>query len=150
MIPVATFQHLITQKTKDAQTLLLNNRNSSAVYLMGYAVEFALKRKICNTLGFFNGFPENKTDLSYYISHWNSIGTPSPIPANQLNEIKNHNLERLLTYSGEALTIKATRLNEWETIVNWNPENRYVIRRVSKEKAEKFIKSAKKIIRELL
>lgn len=117
---------------------------------MGYAVEFALKRKICNTLGFFAGFPENKTELSYYISHWNSMGTPTPIPANQLKEIKNHNLEKLLTYSGVALTVKAILLNEWEAIIDWNPENRYVIQRVSKEKAERFIKSAKKIIRELL
>jgi hypothetical protein len=59
MIPVATFQTLITQKTKDAQALLLNNRNASSIYLMGYAVEFALKRKICNTLGFIHGFHEN-------------------------------------------------------------------------------------------
>jgi HEPN domain-containing protein len=150
MIPVATFQHLITQKTKDAQTLLSNNRNSSAVYVMGYAVEFALKRKICSTLNFFNGFPETRAELAYYISHWNSVGTPSPIPANQLKEIKNHDLEKLLTYSGAALTIKATLLDEWEAIVNWDPENRYVIQRVSKENAERFIKSAKKIIRELL
>jgi hypothetical protein len=59
-------------------------------------------------------------------------------------------LEKLLTYSGAALTIKATLLFEWEAIVNWDPENRYVIQRVSKENAERFIKSAKKIIRELL
>jgi hypothetical protein len=59
-------------------------------------------------------------------------------------------LEKLLTYSGAALTIKATLLDEWEAIVNWDPENRYVIQRVSKENAERFIKSAKKIIRELL
>ncbi|WP_297816701.1 hypothetical protein [Segetibacter sp.] len=59
-------------------------------------------------------------------------------------------MEKLLTYSGAALTIKATLLFEWEAIVNWDPENRYVIQRVSKENAERFIKSAKKIIRELL
>ncbi len=149
MITVATLQYLVTQKTKDAQALLVNNRNASAIYLMGYAVEYALKIKICNTLGFLYGFPEDKGELSSYISHWASIGTPTPIPANQIREIKNHDLEKLLTYSGAALTIKSSLLVEWEAIVDWNLENRYIIQRVSKAKAEKFIKSAKRIIKEL-
>lgn len=150
MIPVSTLKYLITQKTKDAQSLFSDNRNASAIYLMGYAVEYALKRKICATLNFYNGFPENNTELRNYISYWASTGTPSRISFNQIREIRHHDLETLLTYSGAEPTIKALFLDEWEAIVYWNPENRYKIQRVSKDKAEKFIKSAKKIIRELL
>lgn len=150
MIPVSTLRYLITQKTKDAGLLFSYNRNASSIYLMGYAVEYALKRKICATLNFFNGFPENNIELKNYLSYWTSTGTPSPIPFNQIKEIRHHDLEKLLTYSGAEPTIRSLFLDEWEAIAFWNPENRYKIQRVSRGKAEIFIKSAKKIIRELL
>jgi HEPN domain-containing protein len=150
MIPISTLKYLIVQKTKDAQSLLSHKRNSSAIYLMGYAVEYALKRKICATLNFYNGFPESNPELLIYISYWASTGTPSPISFNKIKEIKHHDLEKLLAYSGVEPTIKALFLNEWEAIAGWNPEDRYKIQRVSRDKAETFIKSAKKIIRELL
>ncbi len=150
MILVSTLQYLITQKTKDAQSLFSYNRNASAIYLMGYAVEYALKRKICTTLNFYNGFPESNTELKNYISYWASAGTPSPISFHQIREIKHHDLEKLLAYSGAEPRIKALFLDEWEAIAGWNPEDRYKIQRVSRDKAETFIKSAKKIIRELL
>ena len=49
MMLLETMDYLIAQRSRDALALNKVNRNSAAIYLMGYALELALKRKICNT-----------------------------------------------------------------------------------------------------
>src|SRR5689334_24788687 len=66
MIPLSTFKYLSTQKLRDAEALMANHRYNGAVYMMGYALEFALKRKLSIVLGFSNGFPESNGELQYY------------------------------------------------------------------------------------
>lgn len=66
MIDKKILRILITQKLKDADVLIASNRYSSAVYLAGYALEISLKLKICKIFKFVKGFPENKSEFTYY------------------------------------------------------------------------------------
>lgn len=89
MITQSTFKYLASQKQKDAFALFRQERYSAAVYLMGYALKFSLKRKISQTLGFSKGFPESANELSIYsrqISTFNSISTG--VRLTQLRQIK--------------------------------------------------------------
>jgi hypothetical protein len=148
MISIVTLQFLITQKIKDSEVLLKNNRNAGAVYLMGYAIELALKKKISLTLGFNAGFPENRQEFNSYMNslvlfHNPSIGT---FPT-QLKQIKCHELDDLLTFSGADMRVKNSTYKEWLCIKDWHPERRYRRHRISSKKGKGFVKAAKKVLK---
>ena len=48
-------------RLKDAQVLLRGNRFDGAIYLCGYAIELALKARICQTLK-WGGYPASTCD----------------------------------------------------------------------------------------
>jgi|SRR5271156_1446865 len=151
MVLPKTLKYLSIQKQKDAHALLQKRRNNAAIYLMGYALELALKRKITQTLGFNQGFPEIKPDFDQYsiqIATFNTIN--SGIQLNRLKQIKSHGLSQLLTYSGAEVRIITHYYKEWLVVKDWNPENRYKIKRYSGVKAKNFIYSAKKILVEIV
>lgn len=151
MVQLTTLQYLSGQKQKDALALLQKGRHSAAVYLIGYALEFSFKRKVSLTLGFTNGFPESPADFGGYAAQvvaFNAIS--SGIQLNRLKEIKNHDLNQLLVYSGAQVRITASYYDEWLIIKDWNPEDRYKIRKYSKEKAKEFITSAKVILSQIV
>jgi hypothetical protein len=150
MVTLDTLKYLVAQKTKDAEALFRGKRHSTCIYIMGYAVEYSLKRKICNTLRFNIGFPESRQELSSYLNSFRVQGAIFIPPFTDIKEIRNHNLNKLLTYSGAEPRIKAAFLDEWNTVSQWNPENRYRVQRFSKDKAEQFVQEAKAIINELL
>ena len=91
---------------------LLNRKDSdspdAAAYLCGYAVEIALKVRICLTLG-WSGYPETGGEFRDFAS------------------FKTHNLGVLLRLSGREKQIKgkATLLTAWSVVRSWNPEQRY-------------------------
>ncbi|MCP9749519.1 hypothetical protein EGI32_11385 [Ferruginibacter sp. HRS2-29] len=150
VITATTLAYLSSQKQKGSITLLKNNRNAASIYLMGYALEFSFKRKIVNTLAFNRGFPETKSDFTFYnpqIAAFNAISTG--IAITQLRQIKNHNLSDLIIFSGAETRIKSSFLIEWLTVQSWNPENRYKIKRYTSDQTNEFIRSAKVIIREI-
>jgi hypothetical protein len=149
MIDKKILRTLIGQKLKDADVLLANKRYSSAVYLSGYALEIALKLKICKLFTFINGFPENKAEFTYY---QNSVKS-QPLLAGaitQIREIKHHELGKLLFYSGAEYNIKLTLLREWNLVVNWTPEMRYRITKILKKDATENIVAIKLIIQSIL
>jgi len=97
MIKLRTLSYLASQNQKDSTALLNANRNSGAIYLMGYALEFSFKKKISQTPGFITGFPESAQEYNSYrtqIAAFNAIGTG--ISITQLREIKNHDLNKLI------------------------------------------------------
>jgi len=152
MIPVSVLTFLTTQKMKDAQVLLKNKRHSAAIYLMGYALEYALKRKICSTLLFTSGFPEYRHELNGYITTLNSNPpiAANPITFTNVMEIKNHKLDKLLVYSGAEPRIKLAYFNEWSIVKDWNPENRYVRQRITNVKATAFINAANILLSQIV
>lgn len=86
--------------------LLGANRADGAGYVCGYAVELALKARICETLN-WPGFPENRREFENFAS------------------FRTHKLDVLLTLSGQERRIKSDYFSEWSAVVSWDPETRY-------------------------
>jgi HEPN domain-containing protein len=93
-------------RLRDAQVLLRAKRFDGAFYLCGYAVELALKARICRTLG-WPGFPESAQDFK------------------GLQSVRTHDLEFLLRFSGVEARVKAKHLADWYAVLGWNPQKRY-------------------------
>ena len=91
---------------RDSKVLLKGKRVDGAVYLCGYAVEFALKHRICRTLKWIE-FPETTAEFK------------------GLQSIKTHDLEVLLKLSGVEGRIKTKHMPEWSLVLDWDPEKRY-------------------------
>jgi hypothetical protein len=150
MIGLRNLSHLNTQRQKDARILFKGNRYAATVYLMGYALEYALKRRICLHLGFSSGFPEFNNEFTRYnaqLVFYNSIRPGAPL--NQLRQIKNHNLDDLLSFSGLQQKIHENYKKDWLEVCDWNPEDRYKIRRYSRAKCRRFIRAACVILNQL-
>jgi hypothetical protein len=76
------------------------------VYLCGYAVELALKARICKTLK-WHGYPETNKEFE------------------RLTSFKVHDLDVLLRLTGRESAVKASFFVEWSAVAAWNPEARY-------------------------
>ena len=68
----------------------------------------------------------------------------------QIRDIRNHDLNKLLFYSGDEYEIKLHYLNEWSLVFDWNPEMRYRIHRLVKKDAVKKVKAVKTLIQNIL
>jgi len=85
-----------------------NGGVDGAAYLCGYAVELALKARICITLN-WEGFPQTRSEFDGFSS------------------FKTHRLDVLLVLSGQEQRIKTEQLREWSAVVTWDPEARYKV-----------------------
>jgi len=81
MIATRDLRTIVRARLRDAQVLLRAKRFDGAWYLCGYAVELALKARICRTLK-WPGFPESAQDFK------------------GLQSVKTHDLDILLRFSG--------------------------------------------------
>ena len=106
MIPIADLKAIARARLRDSKVLLKGKRLDGAVYLCGYAVEIALKARICRTLK-WSEFP----------------GTTAEFKG--LQSVKTHDLEVLLKLSGVEGRIKTKHMAEWSVVLNWDPEKRY-------------------------
>ena len=93
-------------RLKDAEALLSNGRYDRAIYLCGYAVELALKARICKTLN-WPGYPSSRKEFSNYSS------------------FKTHDLDVLLHLTGRESNTKLNFLTEWSAVAQWEPSTRY-------------------------
>ena len=150
MISIATLQFLATQRLRDAEVLYRNNRRAAAVYLIGYAVELSLKRKICRTLGFNNGFPENSLEFDSYTSQIDSFNAISTgLTLNKLKQIKSHDLNMLVKFSGAEGRIINHLYSKWILIKDWNPEYRYKRTAYTIAKSKQYMRAAKEILKQI-
>lgn len=149
MISKKVLRELVDQKLMDANVLIASRRYSSAIYMAGYALELALKLKVCKIFKFAQGFPENKVEFTFYQNSAKSqpllTGTIT-----QIKDIRNHDLNKLLFYSGVEYQIKLNYLNEWNIVVGWDPEMRYKIQKVLKKEAVDNMKAVKTLVRNIL
>jgi len=99
-------KELAKARHKDTRVLLRGKCYDGAIYLCGYAVELALKARICRTLRWV-GYPATGREFENYRS------------------FKTHDLGVLLHLSGIETRIKTKFLTEWSAVVQWNPESRY-------------------------
>lgn len=127
-IPHRDLQTVSRARLRDAQALLKARRFDGAFYLCGYAVEIALKARICRTLK-WSGFPQTRQEFEGFGS------------------IKTHDLEVLLRFSGIEDRIKRKHLSEWSLVLDWNPEKRYQsIGQATEQQATEMLKAAKRLL----
>jgi hypothetical protein len=113
-------KQLAQEHLDDAMALQGSQRFAGAIYLAGYAVECALKFRICQTLG-WSDFPPNSDHRA----------------------LKSHDLNFLLNYSGMLLETKKTYSFLWERAAQWNPEMRYrTLARPNAAECHDFISTA--------
>ncbi|RFM26998.1 hypothetical protein [Deminuibacter soli] len=148
MIAKNDLRTLVKNRLKDTKVLLENRRYSTAKYMAGYSIEIALKLKICYIFKFKHGYPENDIEFAAYKT--------SPISSalfkttvNKIQQLKNHDLSRLLKYSGEEYTITTSFVREWNDVLSWDPINRYSTRIVRKREAVRFITNCNTILANL-
>lgn len=108
MISRPELRKLARTRLKDAEVLFSSNRYDGAIYLCGYAIELALKARICRTLN-WPEFPETNAEFR------------------GLQTFKTHNLDTLLRLSAIETKIKSKSLAEWSIVAAWEPELRYRI-----------------------
>ena len=65
MIHRTDLRKLARTRLGDAQKLFESKRYDGAIYLAGYAIELALKARICQTLE-WPGFPESRREFENY------------------------------------------------------------------------------------
>jgi HEPN domain-containing protein len=106
MIAVGDLRRIAQARLKDAEVLQRARRYDGAVYVCGYAVEIALKARICRALR-WGGYPSTRSDFERYQS------------------FRTHNLDVLLHLSGRETRVKAGNLNEWSIVAVWDPNTRY-------------------------
>ena len=124
MIKVSDLKRTAQERLTDAEALLKCRRHDAAVYICGYAVEIALKARICKTL------------------HW-----PEYSIGKGFESFKTHNLEVLLQLSGRERVVKSKAIDHWSTVTAWKPETRYgPAGEVTDESARKMISAARAIM----
>ena len=114
-ITVQDLNILAKERLEDAKVLYSANRFWGAVYICGYAVEFGLKKKICNTLN-RNEYPD-------------------------IRDLKTHKLDVLLVLSGAEKLISTRYKAEWSIVKKWDPEQRYSAAAVNQINADSMIKA---------
>ena len=108
--------------------LLATGRFDGAVYLCGYAVEIALKARICHTLA-WQGYPSTSKEFEGYQS------------------FRTHDLDVLLHLSAAETTIKTKHLAEWSVVATWDPSARYrPIGSASKQDATDLLSATKTLL----
>ena len=106
MISLPELNGLAASRLADAQALYAARRFDGAVYICGYAIEIALKARICKSLN-WSSFPSTRKDFD------------------GLQSFKTHDLEILLRFSGIEDIIRLNHLAAWSKIEQWDPEKRY-------------------------
>ncbi len=121
-------QAIAKARRDDAEALVKAGRHDGAVYLCGYAVEIALKARICQTLS-WTGYPSTKGEFDGYQS------------------FRTHDLDVLLHLSGVETTVKTRHLAEWSVVATWDPSARYrPIGSASAQDAADMLKSVTNIL----
>jgi hypothetical protein len=106
LIVLDDLDRIAMARLADAEALAKAERFDGAVYVCGYAVEIALKARICRTLNWI-GFPTS--------GEW----------FHRLPNFRTHDLGTLLHLSGREEAILSARNVLWKPIKKWRPELRY-------------------------
>ncbi len=122
---------LARARMRDAELLYHEGRYDGAAYLSGYAVEFALKARICKQLR-WPDFPSKDNEFK---------GKGS---------FKVHDFESLLKFTGIAPKIHDNCTTEWSTMKVWTPDYRYKpVGSATQQEVQEMISSAKILVKKL-
>lgn len=108
MISTSDLRSTAREYLRAARLLRTRRSYDASVYLCGYAVEIALKARICQALKWTTGFPETNAEFQ----------EKGPL-------LKTHNLRMLLEYTTLKSWVDLRLLKEWSEVIGWSPEQRY-------------------------
>lgn len=108
MITIVDLHGTAREYLRAAKLLRTRRSYDAAVYLCGYAVEIALKARICRALKWTTGFPETNAEFQ----------EKGPL-------LKTHSFRVLIHYTSLQERIKRDHLLDWSTALRWSPEQRY-------------------------
>ena len=106
MVSRTDLRQIARARLHDARALRDRGRYDGAVYVCGYAIEIALKTRICQTLR-WPDFPATNREFE---------GKQS---------FRTHDLALLLSFSSVEALIRSRYLPEWLLVANWTPDIRY-------------------------
>ena len=137
MILTTDLHNAAREYLRAARLLCTRHSYDAAVYLCGYAVEIALKARICRHLKWTTGFPETAKEFG--------------LKAN----LKSHDLEALLEYTGLQHRIQSSNpgsfFGAWSIVKDWKPEQRYSPKGTkTSADADNMINSTRILLRVLL
>jgi hypothetical protein len=115
----------------DSELLIREKRFGTSYYLCGYAIEMALKRRICLTLGWKEGYPNKKKKFE------------------NLGSFKTHNLDLLLHLSGMEEKIRTDCMASWSVVAGWDPEVRYSTQDTDEQTAVAMLTATKTLLETL-
>jgi HEPN domain-containing protein len=128
VILVAELDKLARARLDDAKALLAANRFDGATYLCGYAVEVALKARICRVLN-WPEFPSTGGEFQPYRS------------------FQTHELDVLLRLSGQESRIKQEHFALWNAAAIWKSESRYnAVGTAQKGDAEAMVQATERLL----
>ena len=128
MVSIVELRRIARARLRDAEVLLAAGRYDGAIYLCGYAIETALKARICRTLK-WPGYPSTRREFEGYQS------------------FRTHDLEILLHLSGIEDKITINHLAAWSIVATWDPNVRYSsIGSTSAQDAADMIQSTKALL----
>jgi hypothetical protein len=128
MLDVATLTTLAQARLEDADVLVAAQRFDGASYICGYAIEIALKARICKALS-WAGYPSTRAEFQNF------------------QTFKTHDLDVLLHLSGVESPVKTQFLADWSVVATWNPEARYEpVGKVAQADAQKMLASVRVLL----
>ena len=134
MLAIIDLRSTAREYLRAAKLLRTRSSYDAAVYLCGYAVEIALKARICQTLNWITGFPETQSEFQ-----------------DRGALLKTHNFQVLLEYTAIQENIRKNFLNEWSIVRPWSPEQRYnPVGTKSLIDADEMLAATQKLLRRLL
>lgn len=130
MLLIAALRTLAKERLDDAEALLKAKRYDAGIYLCGYAVEHALKARICRTLG-WDGYPDTRKEFEGYSS------------------FRVHNLDVLLSLSGKGKAVKPAFMAYWSKVNTWDPSVRYRSPAATDKHLQEMIAASRVLLRKL-
>ena len=107
MISNADLRSTAREYLRAAKLLRTRRSYDVASYLCGYAMEIALKARICRTLNWTAGFPETNSEFKLK------------------SNLKTHDLEAFLEFTGLQDKVKLRYFGDWAIVNKWSPEQGY-------------------------
>lgn len=129
MITIRELQSLCRDRVKEAEALMKAKLYDGAFYLSGYAIEIGLKKRICRTLCWTDGYPKTNAEFT------------------NLQSFKTHDLDILLHLSGIEDKIKEHFFSEWSIVTAWKPEIRYASRTKTAQMANGMLAAVKVLLK---
>lgn len=128
VITVAELDRIAKARLDDAKALWNAGRYDGASYVCGYAVEVALKARICRLLN-WPEFPNSSSEFQNYRS------------------FQTHELDVLLRLSGQEERIKKHHFASWNAVSVWKSESRYnIVGTIQQVDAQNMIASAEELL----